>query len=220
MKHNIFKNSFYYENLFYLTCSTNRLSKLVAQFIVFEKSKSAKGTYAEFGVFKGSSLFRFLIFREMLKDKRLFYAFDSFGKFRIPKNIDKDELNELKLFFKEAGNDSISKKNLQLILKKRGLDKNIKLIQGDILQSLKLFLKKNKKIKFSFLNLDVDLYGISKFILENIWKKVSKKGIIWFDDYEGFPGAKRAINEFLIKNHNASLQKLSFDRDYYYCIKK
>ena len=26
--------------------------------------------------------------------------------------------------------------------------------------------------------------------LEIIWKKVSKKGIIWFDDYEGFPGAK------------------------------
>ena len=175
---------------------------------------------AEFGVFKGSSLFRFLIFKEILKDNRSFYGFDSFGKFKVPKNIDSDDFKELKLFFKEAGNNSISKKNLQLILKKRKLDKNVKLIKGDILETLKLFLIKNKRIKFSFINLDVDLYEVSKFILEITWKKVSKKGIIWFDDYEGFPGAKRAINEFLAKNHNASLQKISFDRDYYYCIKK
>ena len=110
MKHNIFKNSFYYENLFYLTCSTNRLSKIIAQFVAFEKSKISKGSYAEFGVFKGSSLFRFLIFREILKDNRFFYGFDSFGKFKVPKNIDSDDFKELKLFFKEAGNNSISKK--------------------------------------------------------------------------------------------------------------
>ena len=214
MKHNIFKNSFYYENLFYLTCSTNRLSKIIAQFVAFEKSKISKGSYAEFGVFKGSSLFRFLIFREILKDNRSFYAFDSFGKFKVPKKIDKDEFDELKLFFKEAGKNSISKKDLQFILKKRKPDKNIKLIEGDILKTLKFFLHKNRKTKFSFINLDVDLYFASKFFLETIWKKVSKKVIIWFDDYEGFPGAKRAINEFLIESHNASLQKISFDRDY------
>ena len=52
MKHNIFKNSFYYENLFYLTCSTNRLSKIIAQFVAFEKSKISKGSYAELGFSK------------------------------------------------------------------------------------------------------------------------------------------------------------------------
>lgn len=103
MKHNIFNNSFYYENLFYLTCFSNRLSKLIAQFIVFEKSKISRGSCAEFGVFKGSSLFRFLIFREILKDNRSFYAFDSFGKFKVPKKIDKDE------FLKENHNASLQK---------------------------------------------------------------------------------------------------------------
>ena len=74
--------------------------------------------------------------------KIIFYAFDLFGKFQVPNNIDKDDLTELNLFFKEAGNKSVSKVYLNKNLTKRGMNKNIKLIQGDIVKTLPNFLKK------------------------------------------------------------------------------
>ena len=114
--------------------------------------------------------------------KIIFYAFDLFGKFQVPNNIDKDDLTELNLFFKEAGNKSVSKVYLNKNLTKRGMNKNIKLIQGDIVKTLPNFLKKNNQ-KFFFINIDVDLYEVTFFILEIIWNKVSKGGIIWLDDY-------------------------------------
>ena len=52
MKHNIFKNSFYYENLFYLTCSTNRLSKIIAQFVVLKNLKFLKDLMLNLGFSK------------------------------------------------------------------------------------------------------------------------------------------------------------------------
>jgi len=224
MKNFLFKNSFLYENYFYLTCHNSRISKLIAQFLVFEKSSKIKGSMLEFGVFKGNSLFRLLMFREMLNLKKFFYAFDLFGKFQVPNNIDKDDLTELNLFFKEAGNKSVSKVYLNKNLTKRRMNKNIKLIQGDIIKTLPNFLKKNNH-KFSFINIDVDLYEVTFFILEIIWNKVSKGGIIWLDDYgekkeNRFPGATRAIKKFIKKNKNMKLKKIKFDRNYYYCVKE
>lgn len=224
MKYSLSKNSFLYENYFYLTCDKSRISKLIAQFLVLEKSSKIRGSMLEFGVFKGNSLFRLLMFREMLNLKKFFYAFDLFGKFQVPNSIDEDDLIELNLFFKEAGNKSVSKAYLNKNLTKRRMNKNIKLIQGDIIKTLPNFLKKNNQ-KFSFINIDVDLYEVTYFILETIWNKVSKGGIIWLDDYgekkeNQFPGATRAIKKFIKKNKNMKLKKIKFDRNYYYCVKE
>lgn len=224
MKNISLKYSFLYENYFYLTCSKNRISKLISQFLVFEKSSKIKGSILEFGVFKGNSLFRLLMFKQMLKLEKSFYAFDLFGEFKIPGNIDEDDLSELNLFFKEAGNKSVSKIFLNKNLKKRGMQNNLRLIQGDIIKTLPIFLKKKNDLKFSFINIDVDLYDVTFFILQTIWSKVSKGGIIWLDDYgekkeNRFPGATRAIKKFIKKSKNAELKKIKFDRNYYYLLK-
>lgn len=225
MKKNIFNNSFSYENLFYLTCSQTRISKLIAQFLVFNQSIKVKGSCLEFGVFKGNSLFRLLNFKKILRIKKYFYAFDLFGEFKVPQKIDDDDLDELKLFFKEAGNKSVSISFLNHNLKKRKLNENVRLIKGDIKKTLVPFLKKRKKEKFAFINLDVDLYDVTYFILEKIWPRVSQGGVVWFDDYgenkeNRFPGATRAIKKFIRKNKNAKLKKIRYDINYYYCVKK
>ena len=48
----------------------------------------------------------------------------------------------------------------------------------------KSLLKYNKFNKVSFIHCDVDLYLPHKAILENLWTKLSKNGIILFDDID------------------------------------
>jgi hypothetical protein len=213
------KMKFLYENLFYQFCTTDRLSKLIAQLKVFEIIKDVNGDIVEFGVFKGNSLSRLIIFREIFSRKKYVYAFDQFGEFKVPKSILHDDKKKLRLFLKEAGKKSVSLNFFKNNLMKRNLDRKVKLIKGDIFITLNKFLKQNKKIKFSFVNLDVDLFHITHFILKKIWPKVTKGGIVLFDDYKSFPGATKAINVFLKENKSAKFTKVKYSRDFYYCIK-
>ena len=45
-------------------------------------------------------------------------------------------------------------------------------------------------------HIDVDVYEATKCILENIWEKVVKGGLVLFDDYGIVDGGTKAIDEF------------------------
>ena len=69
--------------------------------------------------------------------------------------------------------------------------------------------------KISILHLDGDLYKSVLVPLNNLWKKVSIGGLIVIDDYieedehidnEPFPGARKAVKEFLLTNNNSDLR--------------
>ena len=68
----LLKMKFIYENLYYRFCTTDRLSKLIAQLKIFEETKAVNGDIIEFGVFKGNSLSRLIIFREIFSKKKMF----------------------------------------------------------------------------------------------------------------------------------------------------
>ena len=213
------KMKFLYENLFYQFCTVDRLSKLIAQLKIFETTKNISGDIVEFGVFKGNSLSRLIIFKEIFCRKKYVYAFDQFGEFKVPKVILRGDKKKLRLFLKEAGKKSVPLNFLKNNLVKRNLNRKVKLIKGDIFITLNKFLKRNKKIKFSFVNLDVDLFHITHFILNKIWPRLAKGGVVLFDDYKSFPGATKAINIFLKENKNAKFTKVKYSRNFYYCIK-
>jgi len=58
----------------------------------------------------------------------------------------------------------------------------------------------------ALLHLDVDLYDSYKVCLETLYPKVATGGVILFDEYaeptdlKNWPGAKKAIDEFLGEN--------------------
>ena len=112
-----------------------------------------------------------------------------------------------------------SENELKRKIKFLGLD-NIKLIKGDFKETMNKSLK-IKKI-FSAL-IDVDLYDSYKITLPFIWNSLSKKGMIFLDEYYSlkFPGARIACNEFFlqknIKPKCLSKIKGDFER---WCIKK
>jgi hypothetical protein len=213
-----FKKSFEYENNFYLSCDITRMSKILAHYELFKLSQNIPGEIIECGVFKGASLARFAAFRDIFENQfsKKIIAFDIFGKFPNTKfSKDKDFREK---FIEAAGSESISKKQLMEVLKHKGTDKNVELIQGDITKTVPKYLEKHPELKISILNLDTDIYEPAVTILENFYKHISKGGILILDDYATFPGETKAVDDFF-KNKKIKIQKFSFSKTPCYLIK-
>ena len=207
---------FLIENKFYETVSLDRFEKLLMQLEIFKSIKNIKGCIIEFGIFRGNSFIRFMLFNKIYNFKKKFYGFDTFEEFPKGKNYF-DNLQRDK-FTKSAGTSSINKLSLNRILKKKKLT-NFTLIKGDVLATLPRFIRKNKKLKISLINLDLDLYEPSKIVLESLYSRLSKNGIIILDNYKTFYGETKAVNEFCKKN-DIKLMKFKLLNKKTFIIKK
>jgi len=196
------------ENIFYQKTNISRIGKLLYHYEIYKKIKELPGDILEFGVFKGSSLIRFMTFRSIIENNyaRKIYGFDTFKKF--PNQLRKFDLTFKKAFEKEAGNP-ISKKNLEQILNNKKFE-NYELIEGDVIKTLDKFLKKNVNLKISLLHLDMDVFNATKFALNKLKNRIVKNGIILIDDYGSVQGATKAVDIFLKKNKNLKIKKLSY----------
>jgi len=214
---NLKKNVWLAENIYHLKTGTDRISKLLYQYEIYKKILKLPGDVVECGVFKGASFVRFLTFRFNLESqfKRKIYGFDVFGKF--PEAQNKLDIKFLKKWKKNAG-DGILKHELDILLKKKHF-KNFQLIKGEVQKTIPKFLKKNN-LKISLLHLDMDVYEPTRFVLDNLFSKIVKGGIILIDDYQTVYGATKAIKEFLKKNKKLKLQKLRFNSVPWFIIKK
>lgn len=187
-----------YENGFYLSCETSRIGKFLNHLEIYKKIIHLPGDILEFGVYKGASLVRLLSFRDLLEceNSRKIFGFDIFGKF--PDNLELEKDREFVRKFENAGGYGISKNELQKHLSAKGLG-NFELIEGDINKTIPKFLKAHNPIKISLLHIDVDVYEPTKLILESLWDKVVKDGIVMLDDYGTVEGETKAVDEFFAK---------------------
>ena len=138
----------------------------------------------------------------IIKNKKIdktLHIFDSFEGLSQIDDIDssnKINLDQKKLLQKEFSYDlDLVKNNLKEF-------KSIKYYKGWIPERF----SEVKNIKFSFVHIDVDLYQPIKDSFNFFYKRLSKGGIMVFDDYgytNQFPGAKKAVDE-LVKFYNPS----------------
>ena len=210
-----FHKAFNYENNFYLSCDNSRIGKILTHYELLKLSSNVPGCIIECGVFKGISLIRLATFLKLLKSNKKIIAFDAFGKHPTTK-ISSDHKRRKTLV--SQGKEGISEKQLTSILKRKGLEKNIKLIKGDITETVPRYLKLNPNLKISLLNLDVDFYEPSKSILENFYPKLSKGGILMLDDYGVWDGETMAVNEYF-HGKKIKIRKFSFSQTPSYVIK-
>jgi hypothetical protein len=196
------------ENIFYHQSNISRIGKLLYQYEIYKKIADLPGDILEFGVFKGASLIRFLTYRSILENNfsRKIIGFDTFKKF--PKQKKTSDIKLVKDFTLDAGHP-ISKENLNKILVRKKFE-NFELIEGNVENTLKKFIKKNDNTKISLLHLDMDVYKSTKFVLNLLEKRMVKNGIILVDDYGTVEGATTAVDEFLKKRSDLKLKKLSF----------
>jgi hypothetical protein len=210
--------NFEYENGFYATANASRFSKFITHLEFFKQTSNVRGEIVEFGIFKGNSFFRWIKFRDLLEQtfSRKIIGFDIFGDFPEA-NFDDDKAKRNAFVEETNGGVSISFEEMNDLLNKQGLNENVDIIKGDILVTLDDYLEKNPHLKISLLHIDVDLYEPSKHILEKLFDRVTKGGIIIFDDYGAFAGTNKAVDDFF--NNNIEVKKLSFSHAISYIIK-
>jgi len=213
-----FEKAFEYENNFYLSSDITRISKFLAHYELFKMTKNIPGEIIECGVFKGASFCRFATFREIFGNvfSKKITGFDTFGKF--PEANFQDDINALKAQISTDGEYSIEKEQLEKVLEHKGINKNIELIEGDITKTVPQYISSYPELKISLLNLDVDIYEPTVTILENLFPRISKGGVLILDDYSTFPGETKAVDDYF-KDKNIKIQKFSFCMTPCYLIK-
>ena len=213
-----FEKAFEYENNFYLSCDITRISKILSQYEIYKMIKEIPGEVIECGVFKGSSFLRFAMFREIFGNpfSKKIIGFDTFNKF--PESSFQDDDKARNQFIESAGSNSISKDQLLQILNNKGLNKHIDLIQGDITETVPNYVKENPELKISLLNLDTDIYEPAVTILEHLYPRITKGGVLMLDDYGTHPGETKAVDEYF-KNKHVEIKKFSFAMTPSYIIK-
>ncbi len=212
------EKAFEYENNFYLSCESSRMAKIIAQYKLFEKTLQIEGDIIECGVFKGASFSRFAMFRKVhnLEEKKLI-GFDTFGDFPETEYEKDKELREK--FIEGAGNQSISRNQMLEVLTKKKCNENINLLEGDITETIPEFVRNNKGLRISLLNVDVDIYEPTVTILENLYTLLSPGGVMILDDYRTFPGETNAVDEYF-KDKDVIIQNPLFKNTPYYVIKQ
>ncbi|MAS95531.1 MAG: dTDP-6-deoxy-L-hexose 3-O-methyltransferase [Verrucomicrobiales bacterium] len=210
--------AFEYENNFWLSCHMNRLSKVLAHYELFKLALPLAGDIVECGVFKGASLLRFAMMRELLSNphQKRIIGFDTFGKF--PKaGFDADE-DFLEKFVSEAGSESISIEALLSLLEEKECSRNVELVKGDICETVPSYVAEHPELRISFLNLDTDVYEPAVAILEHFWDRMVPGGIVLLDDYGVFPGESKAVDEFFAGS-GIRIQKLPIAKTPSYVVK-
>jgi hypothetical protein len=213
----IFDDSFTYENMFYLSCNSDRLEKLFLQYSIFKKSLSVSGSIVECGVFKGASFSRFAMFRKIHNiEYKYLIGFDSFMLFPETSYADDQELR--REFIEIDGLEGVSVDQLRGILDNKKCSKNVELIKGNICKTVPSYVKNQPNMKISFINLDVDVYEPSKVVLEYLYPMLSSGGVILLDNYNEFPGETKAVNDYF-NDKGIDIKEKKLNRTQYYIIK-
>ncbi|WP_420264247.1 TylF/MycF/NovP-related O-methyltransferase [Candidatus Magnetominusculus dajiuhuensis] len=195
-----------YENGFYLTSHITRLGKMVAHYDLYKSIIHLPGHIIECGVYKGASLLRFSTFREILESpySRKIIGFDAFGKF--PDQESPADQKFIKEFEGEAG-EGISIEELRKVFIHKSIG-NYELIQGDICATIPKYLSEHPELKIALLHIDVDVYKPTVVILNNLYERVVRGGLVVFDDFGVVAGETQAIDEF-IDGKDVVIEKLS-----------
>ena len=207
-----FKKMYEYETNFHLTMSGDRMGKALCHYETLKQCINIPGDIVECGVFKGTSLTRFGIMRDLLgtKDSGKIIGFDVFSDI-FPNTKYKEDKKIRKEWIKKAGASSISKNQIIKVFKKLGI-KNFEIIAGDITKTLPKYVKLKPELKISLLNIDIDFVESTYSSLKYLYPRVSKGGIILLDNY-GFAhgdtfGVDKYFDEIKIK---PKIKKFSFN---------
>ncbi|MRS98728.1 macrocin-O-methyltransferase [Ralstonia pickettii] len=182
------------------------LAKLICHYEIYKQVNDLPGHIVEFGVFKGESLLRFAQFSEIFAPyDRSFdvIGFDNFSGF--PDFHEKDGARKAINDKVEGGWSSAQyREELYDLINVFDHDRfaphkpRIRIIEGDIRQTVPQYASENPGTKIKLLHLDADLYEPTKVGLECLWDRLVKGGILLLDEYgfDVFPGEASAVDEF------------------------
>ena len=172
---------------------------------LIRKTEEIEGDIIELGVAQGGTTVMMARFLKQINSKRKIYGYDTFEGYPYEDRFS----TESKIFKGTAGGGGaddlpLSLESVQTKIKKFNVDDKIILVKGLFEDTLN---SKSTPKEFSFIFFDCGLYDATKFSLEFVWEKLSKNGIILFDEYgggtsnatKGGIGETKAVDEFCVK---------------------
>lgn len=194
------------------------LKRFLAHVELFKLTLDVPGDIAELGVFRGNGLMTWanLLESYCIGDRtKVVYGFDNWQGFGslTPEDGQEDGnsgkvtggFNPGKYLDELKSAIAIFDADRFIPMKPR-----IKLMNGEIEQSVPAFVQDNPGVRFSLVHFDCDLYMPTKVALAALWDRVVRGGILIFDEYAiaDWPGESKAVDEFFKDKPDVRLQTL------------
>ena len=196
------------------------LKRFLAHVELFKMTLDVPGDIAELGVFRGLGLMTWanLLEAYAIGDRtKVVYGFDNWRGFTelLPEDGTASDAAHKTVggfdpgAFREELEAAIAIFDADRFV---GWKPRVKLIDGEIQQSVPEFLERNTGVRFSLVHFDCDLYAPTKAALTAIWPRVSRGGVVLFDEYAiaDWPGETKAVDEFLDGHPGLKLQTFSW----------
>ena len=196
------------------------LKRFLAHHELFRLTSEVPGDIVELGVFKGAGLFTWANLLEAynIGDRtKVVFGFDNWKGFT---GFDSEDGSQNADAHKVVGgfdpSDSYQSllKAIEIFDRDRfiGQKPRIKLVNGQIEETVPKFIEENPGIRISLAHFDCDLFAPTLKALEALWSRVSRGGVLIFDEYAipDWPGETAAVDKFLEKIPGARLK--TFDR--------
>tara|TARA_B100000959_G_C14951225_1_gene611948 strand:- start:665 stop:1360 length:696 start_codon:yes stop_codon:yes gene_type:complete len=190
------------------------ISRFLCKYHIFQRQLNVKGSIVECGVNLGGGVFSWAHFSTILEPynyHRKIIGFDTFQGFPSINKNDGKKLKQKKKYFRR--NYDVRNELLDLVKifdKNRfiGHKKKIELIKGNAIKTIPKYIKKNKELLVSLLFLDFDIYAPTVTALKYFLPRMSKGGIIAFDQVNNpdWPGEtlaylkRKELKKFKLEN--------------------
>lgn len=204
---------------------TKVLSKFVSKIQLMNMVKDIPGDIVECGVFKGSGILSWLKIKKILYPNafKKIIGFDFFDTNSLLSSLQGDDLYKMKKLF-DIRNFKHNQ-NFTDILKNKinssGFsDSDFELIKGDVSKSSFEFVSNRPGFKISILYLDLDLNIPSYNALSAFWDRVSRGGIVVFDEYAYHQWSESLGVDKFFENKDVIVKTLDYNAPTAYVIKK
>lgn len=196
------------------------LKRFLAHVELFKLALDVPGDIAELGVFRGAGLMTWanLLETYCIGDRtKIVYGFDNWKGFGelAPEDGRADESAG-----KTAGgfNPERYLDELQSAIAIFDTDRfipakaRVKLVPGEIEQSVPAFVAERPGVRFSLVHFDCDLYRPTRAALDSLWDRISRGGVLVFDEYAiaDWPGESRAVDEFFADKQDVRLHTFTW----------
>jgi hypothetical protein len=203
-------------NSFMMSSDKRVFNKLIARCLLYDMIKDVPGDIVECGVFKGSGLYTFLKLKRLFNpnSSKKIIGFDFFNTNELLVSIKSEKDKEaMETLFKGRNFEHLNtyKSILHENIISNGFSSDeFILVDGNIIETSKSFVQDNPGFKISLLYMDLDLELPTYETLVNLWKNVTKGGIIVFDEYGYHKWSESVGVDRFIEEMGIQIKNLNF----------
>ena len=221
------KSQEFYDNFngFMISPDLKVFGKLLARAKMLELVKDVPGDIIECGVFKGSGIFSFLKLKRFIcpNTGKKVIGFDFFDTNSLIKSLSNQDREAMKALFEQRGfshEESFHKYLKDLIASCGFLDYEYDLVKGDISESFPEYLQTRPGMKISLLFIDLDLEDPTYDVLCHAWERVSKGGVVVFDEYGLHQWSEAKGADRFFKDKDVEIKSMNYIGSMAYIQKK